>query len=387
MISKTSSILQIALRMAAVLALTGTVFGAKDDNKAPATKQNAAQIVASARQAVAYIAKSARAAGGDLDPSKATAKPFYNALQNAEKALKAAEKQLAAKDKKFFTSVGAAEAATTEMLVTLDLTGTSNPKVEKGAKKLAASVDALAENYTPLAQRKAKGGPLTDAEKKQFAKLQASQKELAAKLSKLSAQTKKNPALAAGVAQARKTALAIAKAPANVNSYVDAFCVLNSLSGWLRGYYWYWPSSARSWWTYSYPAQWSSYYTNAWSSYEYNWAATLDEVSVSDNHALDVSAADLAAVDSFLDDTSFDLSDEEAAEVASESSSLDGDEFGADVADDNIEDMSDDDASTDDQASDDDGSDAGMQDSSDDSGGGDNSADDGGGGDGGGGDE
>ena len=390
MISKTSPLLHSVLRAAAVLALTGTVFGAKDDAKAPSSKQNAAQLVESAQQSVAYIVKSARAAGEGFDPAKAKAKPFYNALKKVDTSLQDAGKQLAAKDKKFFTSASNAQSATTEMLVTLDLTGTRNAKVEKGAKKLAASVNALAENYTPLAQRKAKGGKLTDAEKTEFAKLQASQKELAAKLSKVSAQAKKNPALAAGIAQTRKTAQAIAKAPATVVSYVDALGALDIVRGWLWGYYWYLPAGAASWWTYSYPSQWNSYYTDAWSSYDYNWASTQSAVSVADSYALDVSAADLSATDSFLDETSFDMSEQESAEVAEESSSLDDDGFGADAADDNVEDMADDDgaddnASTDDQTSGNDGdADTAMDDGGNDDSGDDNSGDDGGSDDGGG---
>ena len=73
-------------------------------------KQNASELLLSARKALAYTVKSARAAGDDLAPSTPKAKPFLASLKKIDTSLEQAEKSLTAKSPAFFTQIAAADA-------------------------------------------------------------------------------------------------------------------------------------------------------------------------------------------------------------------------------------------------------------------------------------
>ena len=368
---------------------------AEKKQPAPSGKQDAAELLATARKALAYTTKAARGAGEKLSPQNPSAKPFLLALKNVGKALDEAQDGLAAKDPKFFKALDDARAGVAEMGATWDLTGSDNKDVVAGAKMLGGAVIALQSNYSPLVARRAKGGELTAAEKAKFAKIKAQQAELDKKLAALAAKYKNDRALSAGIRNIRDDSARIAKAPATVNAYIDSLGLLSTVAGLVRGYSYYVPVSARSAWTSieTLPSTWS--YESYTTDYAYEWSAVSTDVAVYDAASLAVSDAEVAQQESYLEESAFDLSDQEEAEVAEDSADISDEEIASDdleseqedvedAADDESMDAADDsgDDSADGSSMDDSGGDGGADDS-----GGDDGGDSGGGDDGGGGDE
>ncbi len=384
--------------LAAFLLLDLPAVHAEKKPPAPAGKQDAAELLATARKALAYTTKAARGAGEKLSPTNPSAKPFLLALKNVGKALDEAQAGLAAKAPKFFKALDDARSGVAEMDATWDLTGSDNKDVVAGAKMLGGAVIALQSNYSPLVARRAKGGELTAAEKAKFAKIKAQQAELNKKLSALAAKYKSDRALNAGIRNIRDDAARIAKAPNTVNAYIDSLGLLSTVAGLVRGYSYYVPVSARSAWTTieTLPSTWS--YAAYTTDYAYDWSAVSTDVAVYDAATLSVTDAEVSQQESYLEGSAFELSDQEEAAVAEDSADIPADEIASDDLEseqENVEDAADDesmDAADDSGTSDDSADDSSMDDSGGDDGGaddsgGDDGGDSGGGDDGGGGDE
>lgn len=288
----------------------------------PAGKQNASQLLADAKKALAYTVRAARAAGKELSPSNPDAKPFLLSLQKVGKALDSAEKALEAKDPAFFQSISHAQAAVVEMQVAWDLTKSKDADVIKGGKALGGAVTALHDDFGPLSQRKAKGGELTDAEKENFEKLKSAQAEFRKRLHHMFANNKKDPALEEGLRKLNKRSLEIEKAPNTVTGYVGAMDFLSTISGLLHGYAYYVPTTERKAWTglaKSSGARQSYYYSPGAS---YNWSTMESSVEVYDSYDLAISSEEVTTEENYIDETSFEMTEQESEEVAEDSDSI-----------------------------------------------------------------
>ena len=288
----------------------------------PVGKQTASQLLADAKKALAYTVKAARAAGKELSASNPDAKPFLLSLQKVGKSLDSAEKALAAKDPAFFQSISHAQAAVIEMQVAWDLTKSKDADVIKGGKALGGAVTALHDEFGPMAQRKAKGGELTDTEKTNFEKLKSSQAEFRKKLHHLFAKNKKDPALEVGLRKLNKRSLEIEKAPNTVTAYVGAMDFLSTISGLLHGYAYYVPAAERKAWkrlAKSSGAKQSYYYSPGAT---YNWSTMESSVEVYDSYDLAISSEEVTSEENYIDETSFEMTEQESEEVAEDSDSI-----------------------------------------------------------------
>lgn len=295
----------------------------------PVGKQNAGQLLQSAKESLAYTAKAARNAGEKLSPETPTAKPFLLSLKKINDALGDADTGLKEKNPEFFKAVDAARSGVAEMQATWDLTGSDDRNVMAGAKKLGGDIIALHENYSPLAARRAKGGELTAAEKAKFNKIQAQQAALDKKLAALAAKYKNNKALGAGVKQIRNKANRIAKAKPSVASYTGAIDLLSSIAGLIAGYSYYVPASARSEWVTieSVPSSWS--YQSVYEEYSYEWSSVEESVEIYDSESIEVSETEITEEESYLEENEFDLTEEEETEVAEDGSEIAEEEINA----------------------------------------------------------
>jgi len=295
----------------------------------PVGKQNAGQLLQSAKESLAYTAKAARNAGEKLSPETPTAKPFLLSLKKINDALGDADTGLKEKNPEFFKAVDAARSGVAEMQATWDLTGSDDRNVMAGAKKLGGDIIALHENYSPLAARRAKGGELTAAEKAKFNKIQAQQAALDKKLAALAAKYKNNKALGAGVKQIRNKANRIAKAKPSVASYTGAIDLLSSIAGLIAGYSYYVPTSARSEWVTieSVPSSWS--YQSVYEEYSYEWSSVEESVEIYDSESIEVSETEITEEESYLEENEFDLTEEEETEVAEDGSEIAEEEINA----------------------------------------------------------
>ena len=339
----------------------------------PTGKQNASQLLADAKKALAYTVKAARASGKELSPSNPDAKPFLLSLQKIGKALDSAEKALEAKDAAFFQSISHAQAAVVEMKVAWDLTKSKDAEVIKGGKSLGGAVTALHDEFGPMAQRKAKGGELTDTEKENFEKLKSSQAEFRKKLHHMFAKNKKDPALEDGLRKLNKRSLEIEKAPNTVTAYAGAMDFLSAISGSLHGYEYYVPPAERKAWkglTKSSGARQSYYYSPGTS---YNWSYMETPVEVYDSYDLEISSEEITTEENYIEETSFEMTEQESEEVAEDSDSISDEEANDDEMESNQEDV-DEAEDADDMGAEDDGGDESSEEEM----GGDESGDDGG---------
>ena len=288
----------------------------------PTGKKNASQLLEAAEQSLAFTVKSARAAGTELSPKNPSAKPFLQSLQTIGKSLDTAKKSLAAKDQKFFKALSDAQAGVQEMQIAWDLTKSKNPQVIKGAKGLGGAVAALHNQYGPMAQRSAKGGPLSASEKAKMAKIQSSQAGFRKNLQKLSAAAKKDPALKAGLQRLSQRSKEIEKAPVTLASYTSIIDLLATISGSLAGYYYYIEPSQRTYWT-TISDSWSVYDAYYYETdYVYDWSYTETSFETYDSYDFSISSAEISEESQYIEETSFEMTEEESTEVAEESSEI-----------------------------------------------------------------
>ena len=349
----------------------------------PTGKQTASQLLADAKKALAYTVKAARAGGKELSADNPDAKPFLLSLQKISKALDSAEQALAAKDPEFFKAIGHAQSGVSQMQVAWDLTKSNNANVIKGGTALGGAVTALHSDYGPMAERKARGGGLTDTEKENFEKIKSGQSAFRKQLSHLFAQNKKDPALEMGLRKLAKRSLEIEKAPNTVAGYAGAMDLLSSISGLLHGYTYYAPPSERKSWSglTKSTSSWSSYYFSTDSTYDWSYMET--PVEVYDSYDTEISDEEVTSEENFVEDTSFEMSEQEETEVADESDEIPQEE----VADNEMEseqESVDESEDTSDMGAEDEGDEASSDEMGDDGGGDDGGGDDGGGDDGGG---
>ena len=95
----------------------------------PAGKENAPQLLQSARESLAYTTKAARNAGEKLSSDNASAKPFLLSLKKINDALDDADTGFKAKTPEFFKALDSARSAVAEMQATWDLTGSDDKNV------------------------------------------------------------------------------------------------------------------------------------------------------------------------------------------------------------------------------------------------------------------
>ena len=349
----------------------------------PTGQQTAAQLLADAKKALAYTVKAARADGQELSATNPDAKPFLLALQKVSKSLDDAQKSLAAKDPEFFKAIGHADSGVSQMQATWDLTKSNNADVIKGGRALSGAVDALHSEYGPMAERKIKGGALTDSEKQNFTKIKSAQPTFRKELGRLYAQSKKEPALELGLRKLSKRSMEIEKAPDTVAGYAGAMDLMSSLSGLLHGYSYYAPPSKRKSWgalTKS-TSSWSSYAYSSDSGY--NWSYTETPVDVYDSYDTDISDEEVTAEENFVEETSFEMTEQEETEVAEESDEIPQEEVNDNEMESEQESV-DESEDTSDMGAEDEGDEASSDEMGDDGGGDDGGGDDGGGDDGGG---
>jgi hypothetical protein len=349
-----------------------------------AGKQNAEQLLDDADKALALTVKSARAAGKELDGKTPVAKPFYQSLKDINSSIEDAKKSLAAKDNKFFDDLSAAKAASEDMKVNFELTKSKNPQVITAGKALSGAITALHDNYSPMEQRKLKGGELTAEEKKNFQKLKADQEDLLKKVHALSASVKNDPALKDGLKEISAKAHEIAKAPETVSAYADSVDLASTVIGLIDGLKNYVNPGQRSQWEgiQSYTQKSPSYYTTGGPAYSYDWSYTTSSVPVYDSFSSissEVSSSEMTSEDSYLESSNFEESAAEEDEVAEESDSISDDE--AESAEDEMDSGEEeaDDSADEGEMGDDGGDDGGSDEGGDDDGGDDRGGDDGGG--------
>ena len=327
-------------------------------------KADAKTLLHDAKKAAAAMIKNARADKA-LDPKKPKNKPFWKSVHLVAKNLKTAETGLAAKSNDFFKGIADAREAEEQLKVDWQLTDSKNKKVIENGKKLGHALAILRTDFSKEAERKKKGGDLTEKEKAQFEKIKGQQKELLAKIKKLEGEAKKDKALEKGLAELKKQANHILKEPATVDAYIATLYLLDVQIGLIRGYEYYVDKDWRADWVVleNIEKTYETNYTEWETSVSYDWTEVNTSVDIYEGEDVDVTESvsdeEINSEDSYAENESFDMSEAEEDEVAAEE---DTDEEVASDEEDSMEDASDDKGE---DVSDDDG----VDDAGDDSGG------------------
>src|SRR5437763_3213465 len=333
-------------------------------------KADAKTLLHDAKKATAAMIKNARADKA-LDPKKPKNKPFWKSVHLVAKNLKTAETGLATKSNDFFKGIADAREAEEQLKIDWQLTDSKNKKVIEYGKKLGHALAILRTDFSKEAERKKKGGDLTEKEKAQFERIKGKQKELLAKIKKLEGEAKKDKALEKGLAELKKQANHILKEPATVDAYIATLYLLDVQIGLIRGYEYYVDKDWRADWVVLEKIE-TNYETN-YSEWETSVSYELADVNTSvdilegaeGDVSDEVSGEEINSEESYAENESFDMSEAEEDEVAAEEDTdeeVDSDDTAdedsmEDASDDEGEDMSDD--GGDDDGSDDGGEDAG----------------------------
>jgi hypothetical protein len=336
-------------------------------------KANAKTLLHDAKKATAAMIKNARA-DKDLDPKRPKNKPFWKSVHVVAKNLKTAETGFASKSNDFFKGIADAREAEEQMKVDWQLTDSKNKTVIENGKKLGHALALLRTDFSKEAERKKKGGELTEKEKAQFEKIQAQQKELLAKIKKLEAEAKKDKALEKGLGELKKQAHHIIKEPVSLDAYIATLYLLDVQAGLIRGYEYYVDKAWRKDYLVlvDYAKTYDTWYSEWETSVSYDWAEVNTSVDIYEGEDVDVnedvSEEEISSEDSYAENEPFDMSEAEEDEVAAdedtdEEVATDDEDSMEDASDDEGEDMSDD--GGDDDAGD---MDDGGDDSGDDSG-------------------
>src|SRR5437660_2178459 len=268
----------------------GSNSSATAQKKATGEKADAKTLLHDAKKATAAMIKNARA-DKDLDPKKPKNKPFWKSVHLVAKNLKTAESGLAAKSNDFFKGIADAREAEEQLKVDWQLTNPKNKKVIEYGKKLGDALAILRTDFSKEAERKKKGGDLTEKEKTQFEKIKAQQKDLLAKIKKLEGEAKKDKALEKGLAELKKQANHILKEPATVDAYIATLYLLDVQGGLIRGYQYYVDKEWRT--DYLVLVNYTNTYDTNYSEWEtsvsYDWAETNSSVDIYEGEDVDVS--------------------------------------------------------------------------------------------------
>lgn len=335
-------------------------------------KADAKSLLHNAKKATAAMIKNAKA-DKDLNPKKPKNKPFWKSVHLVAKNLKTAETGLAARSNDFFKGIADAREAEAQLKVDWQLTDSKNKKVIEDGKKLGHALAMLRTDFSKEAERKKKGGELTEKEKAQFEKIKAQQKDLLAKVKKLEGEAKKDKALEKGLAELKKQAEHIIKEPVSLDAYIATLYLLDLQAGLIRGYEYYVDKDWRKDYLVlvDYTKTYDTWYSEWATTVSYDWAYVNTSVDIAEGEDVDVSDdvsdQEISSEDSYAENESFDMTEAEEDEVAADEDSDPEVEADDTADDDSMEDASDDEG---DDMSDDGGDDDGgdMDDSGDDGG-------------------
>jgi len=359
------SVFAVARAVSPAKALSKTAKTAQ--KKDTGQKADAKTLLHDAKKAAAAMIKNARSDTA-LNPKKPKNKPFWKSVHLVAKNLKMAETGLASKSNDFFKGIADAREAEEQLKVDWQLTDSKNKNVIENGKKLGHALAILRTDFSKEAERKKKGGDLTAQEKAQFEKIKGQQKDLLAKIKKLEGEAKKDKALEKGLAELKKQASHILKEPATVDAYIATLYLLDVQIGLIRGYEYYVDKDWRADWVVleNIEKTYETNYTEWETSVSYDWTEVNTSVDIYEGEDVDVtesvSEEEINSEDSYAENESFDMSEAEEDEVATEE---DTDEEVASDDEDSMEDASDDEGE---DVSDDSGDDSGGDDSGDDGG-------------------
>jgi hypothetical protein len=159
--------------------------------------------------------------------------PFWSALQRMRTRIASIEASLARPDGEFFLLVDQGSSDLGELRVAWARTGSKNAQIAARIRTAASSYRLLRSDYGREGLRERQGGGLSEAELRQLASLQKAERRFAASAQRLRDQARRrgDAATAAELERFRAEAEQIARAAADLSSYLDALIAASEVRG------------------------------------------------------------------------------------------------------------------------------------------------------------
>ena len=185
---------------------------------------SARELVRTVDSALAGVAEAAMDPAGGLDRGRPGFAPFWSALAGLRLRVIQIETALARRDGDFFVLLDQGSADLGALRVAWARAGTENATIAEGVRAASSSYRALRANYGREAFRHRQGGELSDAERRQFQRIQRLQRRFAESLAALreSARRRGDEAAAAELRRLQQEAERIASAPLGLDAYLNA---------------------------------------------------------------------------------------------------------------------------------------------------------------------
>lgn len=219
--------LPIALALLLTFAL-GAAHAAPQNRRA-----DARQLLRLAEQGHADIVKAAQASQGRIARSKPEQRPFWQAVDKMDAALRRVRAGMMARDETFFPALEDGSVVLGELRVVWARTGVPDPAVAEGVRILSGSYQLLRTGYGREAVRHRKGRGLTEAERQRFLRIQQAQQRFADLLRELQerAQKRGDEAMLAELRRMAQEAERIAAAQLTLEAYLNALMIGDAQKG------------------------------------------------------------------------------------------------------------------------------------------------------------
>jgi hypothetical protein len=191
------------------------------------------QLVQRVDTALAGAEQAAKDPGTGLDPRNSQYAPFWSALHGLRDRVGRIEGSLGPRTGEFFLQVDEGSSNLGELRVAWARTGVRNARIAEEIRIASVSYRQLRADYGREGVRQRQGGPLTAAERRQFQRLQRSEGRLAERLRLLRDQARRrgDAATAAELERFRAEAERVARASADLSSYLNALIATGEMRG------------------------------------------------------------------------------------------------------------------------------------------------------------
>ncbi|HYO16332.1 MAG TPA: hypothetical protein VE685_24295 [Thermoanaerobaculia bacterium] len=211
---------------------------------------NARQLMRMVESAYDNLMRASQWAGDRLDPKAARNRPFRSALDRMGRSVEEVGTALRARDPRFFQSLERGSVVLGELRVIRARSGVTAPEVDRGLALLASSYRLLRRSYGSEQARHERGGALSESERQRFERIQAAQRDFAARLEVLrrKAEERRDRATVAELNRLIVEAHRIASAPLTLESYLNALIAADEMRGeWVGNRYYAEPADKADW--------------------------------------------------------------------------------------------------------------------------------------------
>ena len=277
---------------------------------------NAEQLIDLADRALGRTIQAARnSTDKKLAHDSPDAKPFWQSLKTMNESLDKASRGLLLQDKTLFSSLHDCQAAAEAARITYARSGAKDSGVEEALSKMVQATSLLNENFGLAAGLQKENRPLNEQEKTLLSNFKKQQQQLENKIKELEI---KQDVDQKEISRLKQQTKRIRNAKYTSADLAGAIFASHLISGILWGNHWYWGG----WWWGWGPGFFVGWIDLSYSCVDYvlyDWATTEIAIDIiSYNLDVELSAAELAITDAFIEESVIEIAEAEAAALIQE---------------------------------------------------------------------